>query len=280
MVKTRNTKPVPLTAEQEKERARKQDLDKIQTCINNIGDAPNNRKQFVIGESVIIIQGGFISSKVIDIIETGIYEVEIICNSNIAYSSKTEVKTIIRILGWHELFKLPTLDKDSSMLVLGEGLGLNFMQQTVDSLLNSYIIYFGTDFNPDYQRELVWDNEDEEKLLDSIFNHIDIGKFCFIQLPYKENGKTYEVLDGKQRLNTIYRFYTDQFTYKGFYYSELPFMFKYTFTNTSIAVAITKEEYMSRKSVYKYFLSLNTGGKPMNPSHLNKIKEMYNNLAE
>ena len=39
---------------------------------------------------------------------------------------------------------------------------------------------------PDYQRGYVWEQEDKELLLDSIFKNIDIGKFVFIRLSDSE----------------------------------------------------------------------------------------------
>jgi len=64
--------------------------------------------------------------------------------------------------------------------------------------------------------------EDEQKLIESVFNRVDIGKFVFIHLGY-HSDIMYEILDGKQRLTALYRFYTDQFTYNGYYYSEFYF---------------------------------------------------------
>lgn len=44
---------------------------------------------------------------------------------------------------------------------------LHYSDRNMYSLLN-YHYLFGVDFNPDYQRGSVWDEEDREKLLDSI----------------------------------------------------------------------------------------------------------------
>ena len=60
--------------------------------------------------------------------------------------------------------------------------------------------------NPDYQRGYVWTLEDKQKLIQSIFNRADIGKFVFIE---DENYREYrlEVIDGKQRLRAILDYY-------------------------------------------------------------------------
>jgi uncharacterized protein with ParB-like and HNH nuclease domain len=42
--------------------------------------------------------------------------------------------------------------------------------------------------NPEYQRGFVWKEEHKLKLIDSIFNGIEIGKMVFVRLPWKENS--------------------------------------------------------------------------------------------
>ena len=59
---------------------------------------------------------------------------------------------------------------------------LHYSNRSMYSLL-SFQYLFGVDFNPDYQRGSVWDDEDREKLLDSIFMGREIGRFVFKQLP-------------------------------------------------------------------------------------------------
>ena len=41
--------------------------------------------------------------------------------------------------------------------------------------LVSMITTFGVDMEPEYQRELVWDLADKQRLIDSIFQQVDIG---------------------------------------------------------------------------------------------------------
>ena len=265
---------IELTEEEIYEQNKPKEIKGIKEDFTRIGQAPNARKQFSIGESVYISHGGLISAKVLEIIEQDIYEVELTYKANIPYSSETEIKTRKRILGWYDIFKLVNKDCD---IELGEDLRLSFMQQQVSSLINSYVISFGTDFNPDYQRGLVWDLEDEQKLIESIFNRVDIGKFVFIHLGHGK-GVIYEILDGKQRLSALYRFFTDEFTYKGYYYSELPWKLKHVFEDTSVAVAVTRKENLDEKSILNYFLKLNTSGKPVAKEHIDKIEKRFNEL--
>lgn len=270
----KKTKKVELTQEQIYEQNKASTIKDIKEDFIRVGQAPNERKRFISGEGVYVHNGGFISAEIIEEIEQDIYEVSITYEANIPYSSKTRVDTRKRILGWYDIFKLSNKYCD---LLLGEDLRLQFMQQTVSSLVNSYIINFGVNFNPEYQRDLVWDNENEEKLIESIFNRIDIGKFVFIHLGY-ESEIMYEILDGKQRLTCLYRYFTDQFTYKGYYYSELPWELKYVFEDTAVSVAVTRKENMNEKAILNYFLKLNTSGKPVDQKHLDKVREKFDKL--
>lgn len=81
---------------------------------------------------------------------------------------------------------------------------------------------------PDWQREIVWDEERKRVLIDSILRGWRLPKFYFAVTG--TNPKTYEVVDGQQRLNTIFDFLDDQLElsdqtaveFGGKTYSELP----------------------------------------------------------
>ena len=268
------TKKIELTEEQIYEQNKLSNIKNLREDFERVGQAPNERKVFSIGEQVYITNGGFISAVIIDILEQGIYEVEVVYETNKSYSSEKVILIRKRIVGWYDIFKLAKEDCD---IEVGEDLRLSFMQQQVGSLISSYVINFGMDFNPSYQRDLVWDLADEQKLIESVFNRVDIGKFVFIHLGYSTDIG-YEVLDGKQRLSALYRFYTDQFQYKGYYYSELPWKLKHIFEDTAVAVAVTRKENLKEKDILNYFLKLNTSGKPIATEHLEKIERRYSEL--
>lgn len=81
------------------------------------------------------------------------------------------------------------------------------------------------DLQPDYQREKVWREEKAQKLLDTIFKKWDVPKI-YLNVVNEEN---FEVIDGQQRLNAIFRFYSNELPlpkniekYGGKYYRKLP----------------------------------------------------------
>ena len=60
---------------------------------------------------------------------------------------------------------------------------------------------------PDYQREsAVWSEEKQQLFIDSLLNGFDIPKIYLHDLRGKDSRHEYAVIDGKQRLYTIWRF--------------------------------------------------------------------------
>lgn len=74
----------------------------------------------------------------------------------------------------------------------------------VRKFIDDYI--YRIDVDADYQREKIWSKEQQEKLLDSIINDIDIPKIYLVKVEDNENFD-YECIDGKQRMTTLLRFY-------------------------------------------------------------------------
>jgi hypothetical protein len=67
------------------------------------------------------------------------------------------------------------------------------------------------DLDADYQREKVWSREDQEKLIDSVIQNIDIPKIYLARVKDNENFD-YECIDGKQRMATLLSFYKPERT--------------------------------------------------------------------
>lgn len=94
---------------------------------------------------------------------------------------------------------------------------LDFRQGSISTLLNLY--YFqGVNMNPIYQRGLVWNEQDKESLIESIFLGANIGLFIFRDSNGKLDEPWNEIVDGKQRLSTIVDFFENRFRYRGYLY--------------------------------------------------------------
>ena len=68
--------------------------------------------------------------------------------------------------------------------------------------------------NPDYQRMGgIWTREKKRLLIDSIINDYDLPKIYFHEYPRQraiETGRKYAIIDGRQRLETIWEFMEDR----------------------------------------------------------------------
>lgn len=78
------------------------------------------------------------------------------------------------------------------------------------------------ELNPEYQRDVVWDNYDMEQYIDSIMNNRVASGLIF----NKTKEGIYICIDGKQRTTSIYRYYKNKFFWtkngKQVYYDEIP----------------------------------------------------------
>lgn len=157
----------------------------------------------------------------------------------------------------------PVVDTPARPFSCAETIKLHFQNYTVESLMFRALC-FGVDFDPDYQRGRVWDEKDQESLLDSIFMGADIGKFVFRSRSNAEWGRdniSYEIIDGKQRLLTLLDFYANRFSYRGVSYNDLCRADKRVFLDTPVAIADFNT--CDRVKVLSVFLRLNRGGRPV-----------------
>lgn len=88
----------------------------------------------------------------------------------------------------------------------------------VASIKNSIDIvkFGGLDLQPDYQREFIWNDEFKQTLMFSIIRNYPIGIVTIRVLDERnKTGAMQEVVDGQQRLTTIYNFIYNEFPIKG-----------------------------------------------------------------
>jgi len=75
---------------------------------------------------------------------------------------------------------------------------------TVKELIDDYI--YRIDLDADYQREKIWSRKNQEELLDSIIQNIDIPKIYLAKVKDDEQFE-FECVDGKQRMTTLLNFF-------------------------------------------------------------------------
>jgi hypothetical protein len=146
----------------------------------------------------------------------------------------------------------------------------HFTSRQIDGLLNM-AMHFGLNDNPFYQRGYVWTAQDEENLIRSVFDGADIGKFVFIKDEWPKRDA--EVLDGKQRLNTLIRFCTSQFPYNGIYWHQLSRLDRYRFGDRTVQIAELDGRKYTEADKLRIFLRVNAAGVPQSDEHLVKIQD-------
>ena len=153
--------------------------------------------------------------------------------------------------------------QDGEMRIITET-GRYPLQNIVDILSNNI------DFDPDYQRRRVWSPVQKSRLIESFIMNVPIPPVFLYEVEFSK----YEVMDGLQRLSTVYDFYLDRFSLQGLEiwpelngmkYSQLPAKVRSGIDRRYISTIVilketaknTDEEQILKKFVFE---RLNTGG--------------------
>jgi len=181
----------------------------------------------------------------------------------------------LHIQNWTDI--LPYNKNKDTNFTKEEKYYIRILNSPISSLINMvHANHAGVDMDVEYQREHVWTNKEKIELLDSVFDNIDIGKFVFVQRSMGHKGKLYEILDGKQRLTTLVDFIEDRFKYRGFYFSELSFKDQFKITKHNVSYGYLENP--NKEAIFETFIKLNTCGKPMANKHIDKVKQLLNEL--
>ncbi len=122
--------------------------------------------------------------------------------------------------------------------------------------------------NPAYQREAVWTLSQKQLLVDSLLVEIDVPKLYFREID--KDSYEFEVVDGQQRLRTVFEFFNDEFkmprdaddvdghTVKGRFYSDLATDLQMKFQNTPLDIVVLNAAYTD-DDIEETFLRLQNG---------------------
>ena len=271
MAKT--TKPkIPKQTPEEKEKQHKEF--ELKQLVERLSLIPEPTYKFNVGDRVEI--GNLKDVYVFSIFNNDkIYEIDYTSIDNNYGNPITNVHQKMYV-PWFNIRKYQ--EYQGEPLVKNRDIKLNYFQTSMGDIFGK-AYHFGINFEPEYQREFVWDLEDKVSLIDSIFNNVHIGKFTFLHYDdqkWSETGFSYEIIDGKQRLRAILDFYEDRFTYKGKLYSELSHRDKNHFRDYPIMEAELHN--LNREQILRYFIMLNTGGRIMAKEQIDKVRGMLDNI--
>jgi len=123
------------------------------------------------------------------------------------------------------------------------------------------------DTNPDFQRPAVWSNGQKQLLIDTILRGYDIPKLYWRKV--SKTPEKYEVVDGQQRLRTIFEFHAGEFNLAKdaddidgmvvtkMHYTDLPEDLRLRFDNYALDVIVLTDT--SEDEVREMFLRLQNG---------------------
>lgn len=231
------------------------------------GIIPPPTRLFEVGEEVVF---GAHKHTVVTEVLLGGYGYIVHCEYMGEVYGRPMLKKSDHAIEWFSLNKHGIKASDS--LLEDEDLRVGFSNTAISGLLNK-VYFFGVDFDPPYQRGLAWEHWQEVALIESIFNRVDIGKFVFVDRGVSDaRPKMYEILDGKQRLTAICRYFEDRFEWRGRRLSDLCHSDYWHFKNYQVAIGEVRDA--TEAQILKQFVKLNTGGVPMSQEHINKVKAM------
>ena len=260
-IKQKTLTPDEIEAHEEQNRLKQ--IQELRTrCV------PEPTVQYNVGD--VVQYGGMKKATVLEVYDNGkIYLLD--CVTTQPYSND-KFMNVLRVAVWYDVYQPIETLKDVPVIRKKNDIRIEFYRSDIQGLLFKYY-HFGVNMSPEYQRDLVWTETQEQALLDSIYNNIEIGKFAFIELPYNENDPTtYEILDGKQRLNTLLKFHQGRIKYKGLTIFEMHSIDRYHFEGYPISIGELRNA--TKKDIYNYFLKLNTGGITVPESHLDKVRDL------
>lgn len=136
-----------------------------------------------------------------------------------------------------------------------------------------------------YQRDFVWLLNDKQLLIESIINGIEIGKILIRKRSFEwiENQLKLgnlevafkDIVDGKQRLNTILGFVQNEFCdIRGDFYKEYSDNAKYKFMSFMGVSFGEMGEKSTDEDVKATFLGINFAGVQMSQEHLEYVKQI------
>lgn len=150
-------------------------------------------------------------------------------------------------------------------------------------MVGSYIHWFKNndlDLNPSYQRPYVWKQKEQDAFMKTLITGFPCGIIAIAVDSEFNESRWVEVIDGKQRLTTIMKFWNNEIGIpmpngSRLFWGEMERHEQRAFENISLP-ALGLDE-CNIKDRLNFFLKVNFAGVPQSPEHMQAILTMYEN---
>lgn len=134
---------------------------------------------------------------------------------------------------------------------------------------------FTLNLSPDFQRNLVWDNQRCIDFLEYFIKGGQSGRILYFNCPAWDSFNDNEdheivIVDGQQRLEAFRKFLDNEIKVFGYYFKEIEDTFELGWIRININNLKTKKE------VLKWYLGINAGGVPHTKEDIEKVEKMLN----
>jgi hypothetical protein len=184
------------------------------------------------------------------------------------YGKPIDLGTAFLGIHWTSVIRRGPADADPRT-TLAPKLDNGYRQTSLQSLV--WRLLRGMNSSPNYQRGYAWDPEDKQRLLDSLFKGHDISRFIFVKNPWPQLD---DILDGKQRLNTLADFFSSRLAYRGRYWDKLCVRDRDSLENRGVQFADVDSKGFTQVELLEMFLQVNVAGVPQSEEHLGHVKEL------
>jgi hypothetical protein len=149
-----------------------------------------------------------------------------------------------------------------------------FINQNID-----WDVYLPTK-GKNLQRDFVWTLEQKRELINSMLIGRHIPHFAIMNIinPNDKMSDIYQIIDGKQRLSTMFDFYQDKFTIEideiEYYFKDLPKDYQLAISSYYIRYYLVNEPYdtpITDEQKINWFKFINFAGTPQDVEHLKNL---------
>jgi hypothetical protein len=155
----------------------------------------------------------------------------------------------------------------------------SFPMDRVLKQIDTWIDEEGLDIDPDFQRAHVWTDSQQSAWMEFMFRGGKTGRVLYFNNPdwnrfrvrAPGNYREFVLVDGKQRLNAIRRFYADEIRVFGAFRSEFedePDMLRQS------RMLINVNDLRSRAEVLRWYVEFNAGGTPHTAEEIQRVTDL------